>query len=170
MTIKLETDTPDVVHLILGIGGFLLFGLVFLFGMTLADNKRLNMERLSLEADISANAETLCILSERLTNIQAAVTLETTASYYGESHRGKLTASGTRFNPDELTAASPWLPFGSRWNITRLDNGASVVCTITDRGPAPRLGRGLDLSKAAARKLGMLRTGLVRVRITPEGL
>jgi rare lipoprotein A len=167
MTIKLETDTPDVVHLIAGIGGFLLFGLVFLFGMTLADNKRLNVERLSLAADISANAETMMNLTDRLINLQAAMSIETLASYYGESHRGKLTASGIPFNPDELTAASPWLPFGSRWRVTRLDNGASVVCTITDRGPHPRLGRGLDLSEAAARAIGMLNDGVVSVRLEP---
>jgi rare lipoprotein A len=121
-----------------------------------------------LKPDIEANAANLSALSDRLIRITEAMRIETLASYYGEDHRGKRTASGAPFDPDELTAASPWLPFGSRWRVTRIDTGASVVVTITDRGPHPRLGRGLDLSRAAAAKLGMLRKGVVPVWIEPE--
>jgi rare lipoprotein A len=71
------------------------------------------------------------------------------------------------FDENKLTAASPWLPFGKRVRVTRTDTGASVIVVITDRGPAPRLGRGIDLSTAAARAIGMLREGIVRVKIEP---
>jgi rare lipoprotein A (peptidoglycan hydrolase) len=166
MTIKLETDTPDVVHLIAGIGGFLLFGLVFILGMTLADNARLNAERLSLESDISANAETMSTLTDRLINVQAALTFEVRASYYGHHEAGNTTANMEIFDPNGLTAASKWLPFNSTWRVTNLTNGKSVVVRINDDGPNVK-GRGLDLSLAAARAIGMLRDGVVNVRLEP---
>ncbi len=131
------------------------------------DNVRLSYELRQAEADIRVNADTLAVLGERITILRDAMRIETLASYYGENHRGRLTASGTRFDPDEMTAASPWLPFGSVWLVTRIDTGASVRVVITDRGPHPRLGRGLDLSTAAARELGMLKAGVVAVRMEP---
>jgi rare lipoprotein A len=121
-----------------------------------------------LQPDIDANAAEIAVLTDRLIYLRDAVQMETLASYYGEDHRGKLTASGEPFNPDELTAASPWLPFGSVWVVTHIGNGRSVRVRITDRGPHPRLGRGIDLSTAAARKIGMIRDGVAKVKITPE--
>jgi rare lipoprotein A len=122
----------------------------------------------ALQPDIDANAAEIAVLTDRLIYLRDAVQMETLASYYGEDHRGKLTASGEPFNPDELTAASPWLPFGSVWVVTHIGNGRSVRVRITDRGPHPRLGRGIDLSTAAARKIGMIRDGVAKVKITPE--
>lgn len=122
----------------------------------------------ALKPDIEANAANLSALSDRLIRITEAMRIETLASYYGEDHRGKPMANRAPFDPDELTAASPWLPFGSRWGVTRIDTGASVVVTITDRGPHPRLGRGLDLSRAAAAKIGMLKKGVCAVWMEPE--
>jgi rare lipoprotein A len=92
---------------------------------------------------------------------------EGTASYYGKAHHGKRTASGERFNQNALTAAHRTLPFGTRVRVTNLDNGRSVVVRINDRGPFGR-GRIIDLSKAAAEQLNMLRTGTAPVRL--EGL
>ena len=86
------------------------------------------------------------------------------ASYYAAAHRGKRTASGEAFNPDTLTAAHRSLPFGSRVRVTNLNNQRSVVVRINDRGPHVR-GRIIDLSRRAAEKLGMLRAGVVPVRI-----
>lgn len=76
------------------------------------------------------------------------------ASYYGKWHHGKKTADGERFNQNEMTAAHPTLPLGSEAIVTNLKNGKSVKVTITDRGPYVK-GRDLDLSKAAARELGL---------------
>ncbi|EXL01395.1 lipoprotein [Aquamicrobium defluvii] len=68
------------------------------------------------------------------------------------------TASGERMNPAALTAAHRTLPFGTRLKVTNKKNGKSVVVRINDRGPFVK-GRVLDLSKAAANKLGFIRSG-----------
>ncbi|MFB4392576.1 MULTISPECIES: septal ring lytic transglycosylase RlpA family protein [unclassified Pseudomonas] len=86
------------------------------------------------------------------------------ASYYGARHHGKRTASGEPFNQHGLTAAHRSLPFGTRVVVTNLNNQRSVVVRINDRGPHIR-GRLIDLSRAAAEKIGMLRSGTARVRV-----
>ncbi|WP_207877694.1 septal ring lytic transglycosylase RlpA family protein [Pseudomonas sp. 32_A] len=87
-----------------------------------------------------------------------------TASYYGARHHGKRTASGEPFNQHGLTAAHRSLPFGTRVRVTNLANQRSVVVRINDRGPHTR-GRLIDLSRAAAEKIGMIRSGTARVRL-----
>lgn len=89
------------------------------------------------------------------------------ASYYTESV-GRVTASGERFDHDSLTAAHRTLPFGTRVRVTHLSNQQSVVVTINDRGPVSRA-RLIDVSRAAARKLGMIAEGVARVRIEVLG-
>jgi rare lipoprotein A len=86
------------------------------------------------------------------------------ASYYGASFAGRRTASGERFDPQAFTAAHRDLPFGTRIRLTNLDNGRTVVVRINDRGPYAD-GRIVDVSWAAARELGMLRSGVARVRL-----
>lgn len=86
------------------------------------------------------------------------------ASYYGARHHGKRTASGERFDQHALTAAHRSLPFGTRVRVTNLRNQRSVVVRINDRGPYAR-GRIIDLSRQAARQLGMLSAGVVPVRV-----
>ncbi len=86
------------------------------------------------------------------------------ASFYGERFRGRRTASGERFDPDGLTAAHRTLPFGTRLRVTHERTGQSVVVRVNDRGPFHG-SRVIDLSKAAARRLGMVRSGTARVRI-----
>lgn len=81
------------------------------------------------------------------------------ASFYWQ---GKQTASGERFNPDGMTAAHRTLPFGTKVHVRNPANGRSVTVRITDRGPFIR-GRGLDLSRGAARQLGMLGQGVARL-------
>jgi rare lipoprotein A len=87
-----------------------------------------------------------------------------TASWYGRHWQGRKTASGTRFDPGRLTAAHRSLPLNTRVRVTNLENAKSVTVLINDRGPYVR-GRVIDLSKAAARRLGMLKDGLAPVRI-----
>ncbi|OLS59069.1 septal ring lytic transglycosylase RlpA family protein [Pseudomonas putida] len=87
-----------------------------------------------------------------------------TASFYGSRHHGKRTASGEPFNQHGLTAAHRTLPFGTRVMVTNLKNDRSVVVRINDRGPHTR-GRLIDLSKAAAQQLDMIRSGTARVRV-----
>lgn len=95
---------------------------------------------------------------------RAVLLEEGTASWYGPGFAGRRTASGERFCPEGRTAAHRTLPFGTRVRVTRVETGARVTVRINDRGPAPR-DRVIDLSKGAARALGMLRAGLAEVKI-----
>jgi len=88
------------------------------------------------------------------------------ASWYGEEFASRLTASGERFDPQKLTGAHRTLPLGSKVRVTNLQNGRSVLVTITDRGPF-RSRREIDLSYSAARLLGMVRLGVIDVLIEP---
>jgi rare lipoprotein A len=86
------------------------------------------------------------------------------ASWYGSVLQGHRTASGRRFDENELTAAHRTLPFGSKVKVTDLRNKRSVVVTITDRGVLfPE--RVIDLSWAAARELQMVKMGVDPVRL-----
>src|SRR6056297_213133 len=89
---------------------------------------------------------------------------EGSASFYGEELAGNPTASGERFDPAKLTAAHRTLPLGSRVRVTNMRNGESVVVRINDRGPFHG-NRIIDLSEAAARRIGMLQRGTARVRL-----
>ena len=89
------------------------------------------------------------------------------ASWYGEAYRGRRTASGERFDPNDLTAAHAALPMGTLVEVSRPDSGRSVVVRINDRGPGA--GRILDLSEAAARRLGMIRDGTADVALQVIG-
>lgn len=88
------------------------------------------------------------------------------ASWYGNEHHGRRTASGERFDQNALTAAHRTLPFGTKVKVENLKNGRTVVVRINDRGPARWTGRIIDLSRAAADRLKMRRAGLAKVRIT----
>ncbi|MBT8495939.1 MAG: septal ring lytic transglycosylase RlpA family protein [Deltaproteobacteria bacterium] len=87
------------------------------------------------------------------------------ATWYGGKFQGRKTASGERFDKHKLTAAHRKLPFGTRVRVTNMSNGRSVVVRINDRGPFGGKGRIIDVSKAAARKLKMIRAGVVEVEV-----
>jgi rare lipoprotein A len=86
------------------------------------------------------------------------------ASYYAEHFHGRATASGEIYNMHALTAAHPHLPFGTHVFVTNLKNRKRVKVRINDRGPFVR-GRIIDVSRAAADRLGMLSDGVVQVRV-----
>ena len=86
------------------------------------------------------------------------------ASWYGAKHHGKRTASGEIFDQKKFTAAHRTLPWGSIVKVTNLDNGKSVEVRINDRGPFTK-GRIIDLSRAAARAVDMLESGVSPVRM-----
>ncbi|MBL0769401.1 septal ring lytic transglycosylase RlpA family protein [Sphingopyxis sp. XHP0097] len=86
------------------------------------------------------------------------------ASYYGNELAGNRTANGERFDPSQLTAAHRTLPFGSMVRVTNMSTGDSVVVRINDRGPFAH-GRVIDISHAAAREIGMHRSGTARVAL-----
>jgi rare lipoprotein A len=76
------------------------------------------------------------------------------ASWYGPGFHGRRTASGERFDTNDLTAAHKTLPFGTKVKVTNTKTGQSVVVRINDRGPYAH-GRVIDLSKASARAIGI---------------
>src|SRR5690606_29795599 len=84
------------------------------------------------------------------------------ASWYGERHHGRRTANGESFDMGELTAAHKTLPFGTRVRVENPATGQAVVVRINDRGPfAP--GRVIDLSRAAAERIGLIAAGVAPV-------
>jgi 3D (Asp-Asp-Asp) domain-containing protein len=88
------------------------------------------------------------------------------ASWYGSQFHGLATASGATFDMNAMTAAHRTLPLGTRVLVRNLENERTVVVEINDRGPYIH-GRDIDLSYGAARALGMVAPGVVRVEMTP---
>lgn len=88
------------------------------------------------------------------------------ASWYGKKFNGQRTASGERFNASNFTAAHRTLPFHSYVRVRRVANGEEVIVRITDRGPF-HPGRVLDLSHAAAERIGLVTLGGAEVEIEP---
>ncbi len=102
--------------------------------------------------------------STTLPTVAIGATQVGAASFYADSLAGNSTANGEPYDPRALTAAHRTLPFGTRVAVTRLDNGRRVVVRINDRGPFAG-SRILDLSRAAAEALQMIRAGVVRVEV-----
>jgi rare lipoprotein A len=89
------------------------------------------------------------------------------ASYYSKEFQGKKTASGERFSPRDMTAAHRILPLGTKVMVENLVTGEKAEVKITDRGPyADSRRRIIDLSKAAANRIGLVEQGVERVRVT----
>lgn len=89
------------------------------------------------------------------------------ASYYGKKFHGKKTASGQKFNMHAMTAAHKTLPFNTKVKVKNLKNGKEVIVTIIDRGPFTK-GRIIDVSYAAAKKLGIIHAGVIQVEVTTK--
>jgi len=90
------------------------------------------------------------------------------ASWYGHPFHGRIAASGERYDMNAMTAAHPTMPLPSYARVRNLANGREVVVRVNDRGPF-RAGRIIDLSRAAARKLGFSGTTMVEVeRLTHD--
>jgi len=90
------------------------------------------------------------------------------AGWYGAELAGRKTANGERFDPSGMTAAHRTLPMGSHVEVTSVSNGRNVVLRINDRGPYHGK-RIIDLSRAAAQRLGIAGVGRVRVRSVDAG-
>jgi rare lipoprotein A len=86
------------------------------------------------------------------------------ASYYHDRFHGHRTASGAAYNKNALSAAHKTLPLGTQVLVTDTRSGRSVVVRINDRGPYAR-GRVIDLSRAAAREIGLVNKGVASVRL-----
>ncbi len=92
------------------------------------------------------------------------ITEQGKASYYADKFVGRKTANGETFSQRKMTAAHKYLPFGTKVKITNISNGKTIRVRINDRGPFVA-GRVIDLSKKAAKKLGMIQAGVSEVRL-----
>jgi len=97
---------------------------------------------------------------------QLSMVEQGTASFLWNGLQGRRTASGERYNMNELTAAHKTLPFGTQVIVRSLETGREVVVRITDRGPFLK-DRIIDLSRAAARALGIQSSGIAEVQVMP---
>ena len=121
------------------------------------------------QAQTAASAPAAAVPVAAVPAAASADASEGKVAYYGRKFAGRKTASGERFNPGALTMAHKSLPFGTRVKVTNLKNKRSVVVRVNDRGPTTpdRIG---DVSSAAARKLGMLRSGVVSAKLETVGM
>jgi rare lipoprotein A len=125
------------------------------------------MHRKQLAYIALAAGTALGLASVQLTTHPSAQEQRGWASWYGPGFAGRPTASGERFSPQALTAAHRSWPLGTRARVTNLETGQQVKVTINDRGPfADPERRVIDLSRAAATQIGMVRQGVGPVRVT----
>ena len=132
--------------------------LVLLAGAAQAKNKkdvRCHFRGIELEAPPPADLSL---------EIESEPDLIGLVSWYGPGFHGRRTASGERYNMHAMTCASRDLPFGTVLELTNLSNGEKAVVRVNDRGPFYRH-RILDLSLAAAKKLGFHRKGQTKVAV-----
>lgn len=103
-------------------------------------------------------------LASAHTSAAVVDTISGTASWYGPNFHGRKTANGETFNMNDLTAAHPSLPFGTKVRVTNQANGEAVTVRINDRGPFAG-NREIDLSRQAAQEIGLISSGVGEVRI-----
>ncbi len=137
--------------------------MILLVGFTIVSNEETNkVEPVNIESMTEVNnSDSTAINNSIVDYVNKGVM---TASWYGPKFHGRMTANGETFNQMAFTAASKTLKFGTLLKITNLRNKKSVVVRINDRGPYVG-GRQLDLSKAAALKLGMVKRGVIRINV-----
>jgi len=110
----------------------------------------------------TASCATPSVKHPQTSTVRIGETFRGVATWYGKKFNHKKTASGERFNMNELTAAHRQLPFGTKLEVTNLSNDKKVIVRINDRGPFIK-GRILDLSFAAAKVLGFTKAGTAQI-------
>ena len=135
--------------------------LVALVGFTLVVNEDKITEPIVAENVVSVEEE---IISADRSLVEFVDKGSMKASWYGPGFHGRKTANGEVYDQMSFTAAHKSLKFGTLLKITNLKNNKSVVIRINDRGPYIH-GRDIDLSKAAALELGMVRKGVAKIKV-----
>lgn len=108
----------------------------------------------------------LIMLSLMTQHVESQEITRGKASYYSDRLHGRLMSNGQKYHRDSLTCAHRKFPFGTRLLVRNVTNGKEVVVTVTDRGPYSKRYI-LDLSRAAASQLGIIRAGFCVCEITP---
>ena len=111
------------------------------------------------------SAKTMHVKTQHVKTTQVKTRQVGLASWYGTRHQGRKTASGERFSRQQLTAAHRSLPLGTKVKVTNLRTKQRVVVKINDRGPYAGGRRIIDLSEAAAKRIGLLEHGTERVEL-----
>ena len=135
--------------------------LVMLVGFTLVVNEDKITEPIVTENVVSVEEE---IITADRSLVEFVDKGSMKASWYGPGFHGRKTANGEVYDQMSFTAAHKSLKFGTLLKITNLKNNKSVVIRINDRGPYIH-GRDLDLSKAAALELGMVKKGVAKIKV-----
>lgn len=107
----------------------------------------------------------LCALLHSIGEAQQIMTIRGKASYYADKFHGRKTANGERYHKDSMTCAHLRFPFGTRLLVRHLGSGKEVVVRVNDRGPYSNRFI-IDLSKTAARELGILQHGHADVELS----
>ena len=107
----------------------------------------------------------LCALLHSIGEAQQIMTIRGKASYYADKFHGRKTANGERYHRDSMTCAHLRFPFGTRLRVKHLESGKEVVVRVNDRGPYSNRYI-IDLSKTAARELGILQHGHADVELS----
>jgi rare lipoprotein A len=118
---------------------------------------------IALVAPLACGAPARAPAPPKRTGMTQPIVQRGMATFYGGELHGNRTASGERFDRRGMTAAHRTLPFGTRVRVTNTKNGRSVEVRINDRGPFGKRTRIIDVSEAAARRLGMIDAGVVPV-------
>jgi rare lipoprotein A len=130
-----------------------------------ADTNRYTVPAVNIDSLYTAKAdEAMAVESVTIEEISPDRTISGRASWYGPGFHGRRTANGERFNKNDFTAAHKSLPFGTLLRVVHVSSGRSVLVRINDRGPYSG-GRILDLSEAAATRLGIRSSGTGSVRL-----
>jgi rare lipoprotein A len=122
-----------------------------------------DVDLLAAETPFDARGARVAAHPVRSERVAVDPSADMVASWYGPGFDGRLTANGERFDQDAMTAAHKTLPFGTELRVTNPANGKSIVVRINDRGPFIA-GRDIDLSRGAARALGIYGVARVETR------
>ena len=141
---------------------FIFLMMIALVGFTIVANEEDEIS--ASEANDDLISETIELNSVNFSMVTLTEMGNMKSSWYGPGFHGKMTANGEIYDQMSLTAAHKSLKFGTLLKVTNPRNGKSVVVRINDRGPYIE-GRDLDLSKAAAIELGLMRRGVARMKI-----
>jgi len=130
-----------------------------------------DVEIMDIQAALeTAQASLADVNAELAQNKATVIAWSGLASFYADAHHGKRTASGSRFDMNTFTAAHRTLPFGSLVLVLDVRRFTWVLVKIEDRGPATWTGREIDLSRAAAKQLGMEHDGVIpALMLTVQG-
>lgn len=139
-------------------------GLSLIFAWTLASFAAPGLAKVSKDVKAHFKVWDLIVPAPADLEVESEPMAVGLVSWYGPGFHGRRTASGERYNMHAMTCASRDLPFGTLLELTNLENGRKAVVRVNDRGPFIKR-RILDLSYAAARKLGFHRRGQTKVEV-----